>query len=78
MKKRKYFRSKINRIPPYSGINGSYFYEIDVWAFSKEGANNKLKRLYKDCCGRHIIEDAVEISKEEFRGDQAIMDIKTA
>ena len=43
-KTRKYYRVKIHRIPPYSSINGSYYYEEDVWAYSEDGARNKNYR----------------------------------
>lgn len=41
-KTRKYYRIKVHRIPPYSHINESYHYEEDVWAYSEEGAKNRL------------------------------------
>lgn len=69
-KKRKYFRAKMLRIPPYSFVNKSYYYEEDVWAFSKEGADNKLYKQYKDSYGSIIPQEIVEITKEEFRGDK--------
>lgn len=69
-KKRKYFRAKILRIPPHSFVNKSYYYEEDVWAFSKEGADNKLYKQHKDSYGSHVPQEIVEIAKEDFRGDK--------
>ncbi len=69
-KKRKYFRAKMLRIPPYSFVNKSYYYEEDVWAFSKEGADNKLYKQYKDSYGSNIPQEIVEITKDNFRGDK--------
>lgn len=69
-KTRKYYRVKIHRIPPYSSINGSYYYEEDVWAYSEDGARNKIEREHKNGYGSHIPCEVVEISKEEFRGDK--------
>lgn len=40
---KKYFRVKINRIPPYYPINAAYDFEEDVWAYSDKGAENKVK-----------------------------------
>lgn len=70
-KTRKYFRVRVHRIPPYSAINGSYFYEEGVWAFSEVGAKNKIIKEHKDCFGSHIPCEVTEISKEDFRGDKA-------
>lgn len=67
---KKYYRVKVHRIPPYSSINGSYYYEEDVWAYSKEGAMNKIIRQHKCGYGSHMPCDVTEISKEEFRGDK--------
>lgn len=69
-KTRKYYRVKIRRIPPYCPINESYYYYEDVWAYSEEGARNKLYKEHKKSCGSHIPCEAIEISKEEFRGDK--------
>ena len=69
-RKRKYYRVTVHRIPPYSATNGNYYYEEDVWAYSEEGARNKIERQNKDCYGSSIPENVVEISKEEFRGDK--------
>lgn len=69
-KKRKYFRAKMLRIPPHSFVNKSYYYEEDVWAFSKEGADNKLYKQHKDSYGSHVPQEIVEIAKEDFRGDK--------
>lgn len=69
-KERKYFRVKVLRIPPYSSINGSYFYEEDVWAYSEEGAKRKIDREYEKCYGSHIPSEVTEITKDEFRGDK--------
>ena len=41
---KKYFRVKINRIPPYYPINAAYDFEEDVWAYSDKGAENKVKK----------------------------------
>lgn len=68
--KRKYFRVKVLRIPPFSSINGSYSYEEDVWAYSEEGAKRKIGRENKNCYGSHIPSEVTEISKDEFRGDK--------
>ncbi len=69
-KKRKYFRAKMLRISPHSFVNKSYYYEEDVWAFSKEGADNKLYKQHKNSYGRHVPQEIVEIAKEDFRGDK--------
>ncbi len=66
---RKYFRVKVHRIPPYYPINTDYYFEEDVWAFSEEGVENKIKKKYKKCFGSHIIEKITEVSKADFRGD---------
>lgn len=69
-KTRKYYRVKIHRIPPYSFVNKSYYYEEDVWAYSERGARNKIYKEYKDSYGNHIPCKIIEISKKEFRGDK--------
>lgn len=69
-KTRKYYRVNVHRIPPYSSINGSYYYEEDVWAYSEKGARNKICKEHKNGYGSHIPCEVVEISKEEFRGDK--------
>ena len=69
-KTRKYYRVNVHRIPPYSPSNESYYYEEDVWAYSKEGAINKVNRQHKKCYGSHIPCEVVEISKDDFRGDK--------
>lgn len=69
-KVRKYYRVKVHRIPPHYPINKDYFFEEDVWAYSGDGAANKINRQYKGCYGRHIPCEIVEISKDEFRGDK--------
>ena len=74
-KVRKYYRVKIHRIPPYYPINQGSFFEEDVWAYSREGAVDKIYRQYKNCYGRHIPRKIVEISKDEFRGDKKIVKI---
>lgn len=71
-KTRKYYRVKVQRIPPYSSINSSYYYEEDVWAYSKDGAINKINRENKNTFGSHIPREVTEISKEDFRGDKEI------
>lgn len=73
-KTRKYYRVNIHRVPPYSAINGSYYFEEDVWAYSKEGAINKIDKQYKDCYGSHIPCEITEITKEDFRGDKVRKD----
>lgn len=67
-KTRKYYRVKVHRIPPYSLINGSYYYEEDVWAYSEDGARNKITKQHKNRYGSHIPCEVTEISKEDFRG----------
>ena len=66
---KKYFRVKINRIPPYYPINAAYDFEEDVWAYSDKGAENKVKGQYKKCYGSHVI----EVSKADFRGDKKVV-----
>lgn len=51
-KTRKYYRVKV---PPYSSINGSYYYEED-------GARNKIEREHKNGYGSHIPCEVIEIS----------------
>ena len=70
---RKYFRVKINRIPPYYPINAAYDFEEDVWAYSDKGAENKVKGQYKKCYGSHVIEKVIEVSKADFRGDKKVV-----
>lgn len=41
-----------------------------MWAYSKEGAMNKIVRQHKGGYGSHIPCEVTEISKEEFRGDK--------
>ena len=41
-----------------------------MWAYSEEGAANKIYKQYKDCYGRYIPREILEISKDEFRGDK--------
>ena len=72
---RKYYRVKVERIPPYSLVNSSYYYEEDVWAYSEEGARNKIYRHHKDGYGSDTPCDVVEVSKEEFRGDKVTKSI---
>mgnify|MGYP004559130141 CR=1 FL=1 len=74
-KTRKYYRVKVKCIPPYYPINTIYYYEEDVWAYSKDGAVNKIHRTHKNCFGSHIPCDITEISKENFRGDKIIKSI---
>lgn len=71
-KKRKYYRVKIERIPPHSAVNGSYCYEEDVWAYSETGAINKVNREHKSSYGSHNPCEIKEISKEDFRCDKFI------
>ncbi|MCT7397732.1 hypothetical protein N5B56_01355 [Eubacterium sp. LFL-14] len=71
-KKRKYYRVKIERIPPYSAVNGSYCYEEDIWAYSEKGAVNKVNKEHKNSYGRNYVLDVNEITKEDFRGDKFI------
>ena len=68
-RKRKYYRVKVHRYPPYSAINGSYYYEEDVYAYSKEGALKSVERYHRKGYGRNIPIEAREITKEEFRGN---------
>ena len=69
-KTRKYYRVTIRRIPPYYPVNGDYYYEEDVWAYSEEGATKKIYKQYKGCFGDHTVTKIVEVTKEEFRGDK--------
>lgn len=41
-----------------------------MWAYSKEGAINKVNRQHKKCYGSHIPCKVVEISKDDFGGDK--------
>lgn len=75
-KTRKYYRVTIKRIPPYAPINRSYYFEEDVWAYSKKGAENKIYRHCKNCYGHHVPKKVIEITKEEFRGDKATKMLK--
>lgn len=68
---RKYYRVKVHRIPPYSVVNGSYYYEEDVYAYSKEGAERSVDRYHKNGYGSCIPVEVKEISKEEFRGNHS-------
>ena len=70
---KKYFRVKINLIPPYYPINAAYDFEEDVWAYSDKGAENKVKGQYKKCYGSHVIEKVIEVSKADFRGDKKVV-----
>ena len=56
---KKYFRVKINRIPPYYPINAAYDFEEDVRAYSDKVAEN--------------IEKVIEVSKADFRGDKKVV-----
>ena len=69
-KTRKYYRVSVHRIPPYSAVNGSYYFKEDVYAYSEEGAKNKINKQYKNSYGKHIPCEVKEISKEDFRGDK--------
>ena len=69
---RKYYRVKVRRIPPHCPINESYYYEQDVWAYSEDGAINKVNRNHKNSFGSHIPCEVIEIPKEDFRGDNII------
>ena len=69
-KTRKYYRVTIKRVPPYYPINNCYEYEEDVFAFSKEGALNKIKEEYSKRYGKHIPKEINEITKDDFRGDK--------
>ena len=71
-KTRKYFRVKVHRIPPYYPINTDYYFEEDVWAYSREGAINKINKHYKGCYGEHLPVEVLEVSKADFRGDKKI------
>ena len=69
---RKYYRVKVRRIPPYYPINEDYYFEEDVWAYSEEGAANKIIKQYKGCYGSHIPVEITEVLKEDFRGDKKV------
>ena len=71
-KTRKYYRVKIHRIPPHHLMNESYYFEQDVWAYSREGAINKINKHYKGCYGKHVPVDVLEVPKSDFRGDKKI------
>lgn len=68
-RKRKYYRVKVHRIPPYSAVNGSYDYEEDVFAYSKEGAIKSVERYHSKGYGSNIPIEVIEITKEEFKGN---------
>ena len=72
---RKYFRVLIRRVPPYYPVNVDYHFEEDVWAFSEDGAVNKIEKQYKNCYGKHIPEKVTEIEKSNFRGDKVKKDL---
>ena len=74
-RERHYYRIKVHRFPPYSSINGSYYYEEDVYAYSKEGAYNTFCKRNERRYGRNIPEEIIEITKEEFRGNHKITHI---
>ena len=67
-RKRKYYRAIVHRIPPYAGVNGSYDYEEDVYAFSKDGAIKSIDKYHSSGFGSYIVKEVKEITKEEFRG----------
>ena len=67
-RKRKYYRIKVKRIPPYSAVNGSYYLEEDVYAYSKEGAVRSVEKYHSKGYGSHIPVEVKEITKDEFRG----------
>lgn len=66
--KRKYYRVTVHRYPPYSSINGSYYFEEDVRANTPDGARKSVERYHKKGYGDDIPGDVREITKEEFRG----------
>lgn len=68
-KKRKYYRVTVHRIPPYSAVNGSYYYEEDVFAYSEEGARKSIEKYHSKGYGSNIPTEVTEITKEEFRGN---------
>ncbi len=68
MATRKYYRVTVHRIPPYSAVNGSYYYEEDVYASSLEGARKSVERYHAKGYGSNIPGDVKEITKDEFRG----------
>lgn len=69
-KTKRYYRVKIERIPPYSSVNENYFYEEDVWAYTKEGAVKKVNKEHKNSYGKNYVCEVNEITKEDFRGDK--------
>lgn len=74
-KQRKYYRVKVHRVPPYSYFNGSYYYEEDVYAFSKDGALNSVAKYHRKEYGENFPVEAIEITKEEFRGAHKRFDL---
>lgn len=67
-KTRKYYRIVVHRYPPYSFVNGSYYMEEDVYAYSEDGALNSFERYHSKGYGNNYAESIREITKEEFRG----------
>ena len=68
-RKRKYYRAIVHRITPYAVINGSYDYEEDVYAFSKDGAIKSIEKYHSKGYDSHYVKEIKEITKEEFRGN---------
>lgn len=66
--KRKYYRAIVCRIPPYSAINGKYYYEEDMYAYSSDGAQKSFDNYHKNGYGTNYMVKLTEISKENFRG----------
>ena len=67
-RKRKYYRAIVHRVPPYAAVNGSYDYEEDVYAFSKDGAIKSIEKYHSKGYGFDYVKEIEEITKEKFRG----------
>jgi hypothetical protein len=68
-RKRKYYRAIVHRVPPYAAVNGSYDYEEDVYAFSKDGAIKSIEKYHSKGYGSDYVKEIREITKEEFKGN---------
>lgn len=53
-------------------MNDFYYFEQDVWAYSREGAINKINKHYKGGYGKHLPVEVWEVPKADFRGDKKI------
>ena len=71
-RKRKYYRVKVHRIPPYSMINSDYYFKEDVCAYSENGAFESVINYHSKGYGSNIPVEAKEIPKEEFKGSHHI------